>query len=328
MAKTSSTSAPSRNIAAAALVGEDCFLQLAGLADLLRGLPPDADRVELDGETVELADALDEVRSFAMFGGGKAVIVRNADAFVTRFRQQLEEYLAAAPAGAAMLILRLGKLKSNERVYKLLSKVGRIINCDSPKDPVAWIVDHGRSAHKLIISPDAARMLAELVGNDLGRLDNELAKLALNCEGGKVGLQQVTAATAFQREREIWDLTDALGGGDWAGAIARWRQLVQLDSSAEFRAVTWLGLWLENVRKALVMLRRGESASVIGQALRIWPRQRQEGFVQTVRNLGQTGLERALDLLAEIDFQTKTGIGDACQNVERFILTLAAGRGG
>ncbi len=121
----------------------------------------------------------------------------------------------------------------------------------------------------------------------------------------------------------MWDLTNALGSGDPAEAVRRWRQLIQGDSSAEFRAVTWLCIWLENVRKALTMLREGQNTFTIGQALRIWPRDVQQRFVDTVQSLGEHGRRRAVDLLAEIDYQTKTGVGDAAENVERFLLSLA-----
>ncbi len=166
-------------------------------------------------------------------------------------------------------------------------------------------------------------MLADFIGDDLGRIDNELAKLALGSESSRIGPDEIGQSVVFQREREMWDLTNALAGGDPAEAVRRWRQLVQSDSSAEFRAVTWLCIWLENVRKALAMLGEGQNAFTIGQALRIWPREVQQKFVQTVKSLGQRGRRRAVDLLAEIDFQTKTGVGDAAENVERFLLSLA-----
>jgi len=83
-----------------ALVGSDSFLQLQRLADILRELGPGSQRTDIDGERGELADALDELRSFAMFGGAKIVVVRNADAFVSRFREALEDYIAA-PSEAA-----------------------------------------------------------------------------------------------------------------------------------------------------------------------------------------------------------------------------------
>src|ERR1700722_13193099 len=172
----------------AALVGSDCFLQLSALAELLRLLPPDAQRTDVEGETVELSDVLDELRTLAMFGGGKAVVVRNAEEFITRYRSQLEDYVEK-PSDSAILILRAEKLPANQRIYKLIQKVGRIENCEAPKDVTKWIADRGRAAHKLNVAPDAARVLADNIGNDLGRLDNELAKLALACDDGKVSLK-------------------------------------------------------------------------------------------------------------------------------------------
>jgi DNA polymerase-3 subunit delta len=86
-----------------ALVGSDAFLQLEALANLLRETGADVQRVDADGETAQLADVLDELRSFAMFGGGKLVVVRNADAFLTKFRESLEDYVAA-PSNSAIQV--------------------------------------------------------------------------------------------------------------------------------------------------------------------------------------------------------------------------------
>jgi len=120
------------------------------------------------------------------------------------------------------------------------------------------------------------------------------------------------------------DMTNELAAGRPADALRRWRQLVAMDPSAEFRAVTWLGIWLENVRKALAMKRGGVAPFTICQQLRIWPRELQTPFLKTADTLGDRGVARALDLLAEVDHQSKSGVGEAAANVERFILTLAA----
>jgi DNA polymerase-3 subunit delta len=305
-----------------ALVGPDALMRLEAMREILRQLAADVQRVEVDGETAELADVLDDLRSFAMFGAGKVVAIRNADEFVSRFREQLEDYVAS-PSDSATLILRFDSLPSNQRIYKAIQKTGEIIPCQPPKDLKSWIVKRGKSAHEIDINPAASELIADYIGDDLGRIDNELAKLALTVPSGNIGPDEVAQSVAFQREREMWDLTNALGGGDPAEAVRRWRQLVEGDSSAEFRAVAWLVIWLENVRKALVMLKQGQNAFTIGQALRIWPRDVQQKFVDTVKTLGELGRRRAVDLLAEIDFQTKTGTGNATENVERFILALA-----
>jgi DNA polymerase III subunit delta len=305
-----------------ALVGADALLQQEALLKIVTELPPDAQRIDADGETAELADVLDELRSFAMFGSAKVVAVRDADEFVSRFREQLEDYVAQ-PSDSATLVLRFSSLPSNQRIYKAIAKTGQIIQCQPPKDIRGWIIDRAKITHKLTIAAEAAELLADYIGADLGRIDGELAKLALASSSSRIGPDEISQSVAFQREREMWDLTNALGSGDPAEAVRRWRQLVQGDSSAEFRAVTWLCIWLENVRKAQKMLREGQNAFTIGQALRIWPRDVQQQFVDTIQSLGDRGRRRAVDLLAEIDFQTKTGVGDAAENVERFLLSLA-----
>lgn len=307
-----------------AIVGDEPLLQVEALLRIGRMLPHDTQRFDLEGETAQLADVLDELRSFAMFGGGKLVVVRNADDFVSRYRTQMEDYVAS-PVDNAVLVLRFASLPGTQRIAKAIAKAGQIIECKSPKDRelAGWIMQRARTVHKIAIANDAAETMADLVGADLSRLDNELAKLALMSSNGSVSEADIQKSVTFQREQEIWNMTDALASGNTAEAIRRWRHLVQTDRSAEFRAVTWLCIWLENVSRALAMLARGDNVFTIGTALKIWPRERQPIFVETAKAMGLGGVSRAVDLLAQIDYETKTGVGDAADNIERFILSLA-----
>src|SRR6478752_1263330 len=85
-----------------ALVGEDSFLQMERLAQILKNAPADSTRIDVDGERCELSDVFDELRSFAMFGGAKIVVMRNGDDFISKFREQLEDYLEH-PSNSATL---------------------------------------------------------------------------------------------------------------------------------------------------------------------------------------------------------------------------------
>jgi DNA polymerase-3 subunit delta len=306
-----------------ALVGSDGFLQLQKLSAIARLLPRDAQRFDLDGDRATLAEVLDEVRSFAMFGSGKLVVIRNAEAFITRFREHLEDYLAA-PCDSATLVLRVEKLPATQRVYKLISKMGRIEDCNAPADPrslAKWAIEQAKSAHRVTIAPDAAALLVELVGNDLGRLDSELEKLAIGSDGRPIDAKSVSGGVTFQREQEMWAMTNELAAGRPADALRRWRQLVQSDTSAEFRAVTWLTMWLEDVG-VVIASKRGAGPGVGKLAWKY--KDRLNSFIHTAEALGPAGHSRALSLLAEIDHQSKSGIGDAATNVERFILAMGA----
>ena len=310
-----------------ALVGEDAFMQTQRLREIMALLPKDAQRLDVDGEKAELAEVLDELRSFAMFGGSKAVVVDNGDEFITRFREQLERY-CEHPSDSATLVLRVKSLPKNQRIHRFIAKTGEILECAPPADRaiVPWIINRGKTEHKVTVTPQAAEMLKDLIGNDLGRIDNELAKLALQTNTGKVDIAEITTSVAFQRDQEMWHMTDEIAAGHTTQAMKRWRQLVQMDSSAEFRAVTWLAMWIEKAIKALAMKRRGAGAGQISSELKIWPAEKGVAFVQTAERMGRDGLFRALSLLVEVDHQSKSGVGDAVQNVERFLLAVGNSR--
>ncbi|HWP41305.1 MAG TPA: DNA polymerase III subunit delta [Tepidisphaeraceae bacterium] len=300
-----------------ALVGEDSFLQLQKLAEIRAQLPRDTQVVDVEGERAQLADVLDELRSFAMFGGSKLVVVRDADEFVSRFREMLEAYVAR-PCDSGVLVLRMRSLPKNQRIYKLIIKAGEVHECEPPRahQLPAWIVNRAKTVHRLAVEPSAAALLADLVGADLGRIDNELAKLALQLPSGKLTSEAIRGSVAFQREQEMWDLTNELAMGRCVEALKRWRHLVQLDSSAEFRAVAWLTIWLEDME---TILRGGDLGRVSWKY-----RDRMPQVLKVARSLGRQRLRRAVELLAEMDLRTKSGLGDAASNVEQFILSLAA----
>ncbi len=298
-----------------ALVGDDTFLQLEALRSLLAQLPEGTQRVDFEGESAELADVFDELRSYSMFGEGKLVVIRDADPFLTRFREQLEDYVAK-PSDSATLALRLNSLPKQQRIYKAIVKTGVIVECAPPKDVRRWILDRAKH-HQLALAPDAAAMLFDYIGDDLGRLDNELAKLALQTDTNKITAADITGGVAFQREQEMRDMTSQVAIGNTAGALKKWRQLIALDSSAEFRAVTWLSMWLEDVGVVL----NGSQAGINSLSWKY--KNGLQPFIAAARALGKSRHARAYDLLAQIDKQSKSGVGNAADNVERFLLSLS-----
>lgn len=306
------------------MVGTDLFLQLETLAELVRAAGGNVQRIDVEGETAELADVLDELRSFSMFCSGKMVVIREADAFITRYREAMEHYLAK-PAMGSVLVLRVNSLPSNQRIYKAIAAVGEIHGCNAPKDVVEWIIGRAKETHKLALPREAAKVLFDLIGDDLGRLDNELAKLALQA-GGKVDAAAIQQTVSFQREQEMWNMTDALGAGNVTEAMRRWRHLVQMDPSTEYRAVTWLVIWLEKVRKSLAMRRQGKNDFAIAKELRIWPAEQQRAFFQTAGAIGEAGASRLINLLAEVDHRSKSGLGEMAENVESFLLAVGGGK--
>jgi DNA polymerase III delta subunit len=72
-------------------------------------------------------------------------------------------------------------------------------------------------------------------------------------------------------------------------------------------------MWLEDMRLALAG-RQGKVAWKYKDRLPL--------LVRTAQRFGHDGVGRAIDLLAEIDRRSKSGLGDAASNVEWFILSI------
>lgn len=314
-----------------ALVGSDPFLQLERLRDIVTSLDSagDPQRSDFDGERTDLISVLDELRSFSMFASSKLVIVRDADEFVSRHRDSLERFLTQLSEGkesipeGSVLVLRLSSLPANTRVHKLITKVGEVSKCEPPRDRdlTPWIMKRARTDHGVDIELAAANQLAQLVGADLGRLNSELGKLALVCDTGPITTAHVAASVSFQREQEVLDVTSLLGRGRTREALERWRHLIQLAPNAEYRAITWLGMWLEKARSALQMKEAGVPVSQMGSKLWIRDEAELKDFLATATRLGKQGITAKLVQLADLDRRVKSGLSKADEGVERFIAT-------
>ena len=158
----------------------------------------------------------------------------------------------------------------------------------------------------------------------MGRMDTELAKLALMAEGGKVDGELVGNTVTFQRERQMWDMTNELacrpgrrGDSSLASAFAdgSLRRISRHHLAGHVAGKRPQGPVDETERPERCRDR---------SALRIWPRDNQGPFLKTAAAMGSAGVARAIDLLVTADYHSKSGVGDFATNVESFLLAIAS----
>jgi DNA polymerase-3 subunit delta len=259
------------------LHGQEMFLLSEGAKHLYKLLEaehgPDAiQRFAFDGETVELADVLDELRTFGLFQNHKLVIVDKADRFLgggakaeadeaggskgdgAVRRRALEAY-AENPCAGATLLLRAEKWHRG-KLDKLVAKVGALIKCDPLKDrdAVAWVVAACPGRHGLTIARAAASLLVERLGPGLARLDTELAKLAAFVGPGRtIGRDDVVELVGRSRQEQAWELQTAIMTGRPDEACLKMRQLLEIS-----RLDTVLVMWaISDLLRRLRAFRRG-----------------------------------------------------------------------
>ncbi len=213
-----------------AVFGDEAFLKRQALSRLRESVlgsgEGDFSMTAFDGPKAELRDVLDELSTVAMFGGDKRlVVVEEADEFVTRYRSELEDY-AARPRPTGILVLEVKSWPSNTRLAKAVAADGLSVDCTPLKGPQLsrWVAAWASQTHGFHLSLPAAEALVELIGPELGLVDQELAKLALVAgPGGKVTPQQVAQLVGSWRAKTTWEMLDAVLDGNVREA------LIQLD---------------------------------------------------------------------------------------------------
>jgi DNA polymerase III subunit delta len=207
------------------IYGDDVYLRREATAAIIQtALGPDADELAVrrfDGNVATLADVLDELHTLPFFTKRRVVVVEDADPFVTRSRKGLEAHVEAA-RGPGILVLLVKSWPATTVLYRQVAASGMPIECNSPseKDLIPWLIEHA-ARNQAKLETDAAKLLVELVGAEVGVLAAEVEKLAVYV--GSVGVirrADVARMVEAGRIETVWKVIDSATLGQTAAAIA------------------------------------------------------------------------------------------------------------
>lgn len=332
-----------------ALFGDQRFLMIETLHHLQQvgGESDELQVVKFQPSEVRWADLIDELDTQSLFGGGgpKLVILDEADQFITQNREKLEE-LTQRPGLSGLLVLLVTKLPGNTRLYKLVNEHGLAIDCNLPSSGNGqqkktdeariskWISARAKQRHGLTLAPAAITLLKELTGSDLGRVDQELAKLALHVSAGETASAElVQTVVGGWRTETMWTAIDAALDGDAAASL---RMLDKLFRNEEV-PLALFGQFGWSLRRYVQVFHAVEAARLDGQkptlrtalaaaGFRDWEAAKAEARMQ---RLGRAKLQLLGDWLLTADQQLKRSHSHESRGrlvLEKLVLMLATPR--
>jgi len=226
-----------------ALFGDERFLKLLVTKKITESLLGDDDEfgaTVFDGEEASWADVIDEVNTMTLFGGDtpRIAVVDNADGFVKKFRDRLEDYVKSPPT-TGVLILSVGKWAANTKLYKAIDKSSLQVQCVAPhiqrgrskqrddKRTADWLVNWAKTQHGFDLPVSGAHSIMELTDSEFGRMDQELAKLSLYVdENTKIDHALIKKVVGGWRTETMWSAIDAATDGDAGTALKLISQLL------------------------------------------------------------------------------------------------------
>jgi len=290
------------------------------VSDVIGKSDPQTCVADFDGaEVLEPAAVIDELRTVPFLSPGRVVIIRNADAFVTKYRKSLEKYLEN-PCRTSALLLMVTTFRSNTLLSKTARRIGEVIDCNvrETKDLRKWLTDAAARRGKKI-APPARQLLSRWVGKDLGALDREIEKLCLYVgQRNTITTEDIAAVGSDTAGPVDYALTNALSAGGAPQALRELNRLLRRRGD-EFRA---LGSIAWHLRRAL----EAQQAIAAGNrlpSLRRMPFRAREAFVGMLKRRGAKTLQGDMRRLLSADLGMKSG-ADPKATLQELVMALCS----
>jgi DNA polymerase-3 subunit delta len=243
------------------LVGKDTFRMAERARVLIDGLLP-ADSRNVGLETIDgrvdsnsaahvVSATMQALQTVSLFGGNRLVWLKDA-VFLSEKNggddDSAEDLQKPAPARTALadlaafvkrgmpegltFLLTATAIDKRSGLYRAFDAAGRVEILDisdKPKEAeqqARRFLDEQIGMRRLKMPEDARHALLERTGADTQALATEIEKLSIYAGGEAVTFDDVVAVAVASKETIIWELTDAIGERNVAGALGVLRQLL------------------------------------------------------------------------------------------------------
>jgi DNA polymerase-3 subunit delta len=221
------------------------------------------------------------------------------------FEKALAEHVATMPETTMLVLLVEEVLEATNPLVKAAGQYGKVIQSTLPKGAVleSWIGKRARSIH-VKITPEATKLLANFIGNNLRLLANELDKLATYVgTGGTINAEDVRQLSAQVQEARIFDLTDALAQRNRKQALNILHDLLS-DGEPPLKLISTVTSQLRSLLLVKELAQRGMRAAQIASTLSMPPFLAEKALRQS-SNFNAAQLEGAYRQLMATDAALK-----------------------
>ncbi len=279
------------------------------------------------------AEAFATARTPPMMADSRFVVVRELHEGTATWFGAFIDYLASPSPDTTVLVVgeRFPKVEKggsnwSAKVRNALKKHGGgmlVSLANKDHSPVGFAVDHAATRGKRLDRADA-ELLIEVVGGDLGRVEQELDKVLLYIgDAERVTSADITEACSMLAEAVIWDLTTGLAARDPERAIEALHRL-QVGGDDARRLLGMIVWQMRELLKASELVRAGADDKKVRSAVRMrWD------LYRAVKPILADGMPDAADLMRRIataNRQMNSHRADPQHLLEGLVLEMLEGR--
>lgn len=261
-----------------------------------------------EGHQLKLSQLIDVCSAMPFFGSHRLVIV---EGLLGRFEEgqgrSLKDLVGGMPE-TTVLVLIDGQIKRDNPLLKELAPQAKVKEFPLLRGAAlhGWIQRRVAKGDGTI-SPQAVRLLAALVGENLWVLASEIEKLLLYTYGRRIEEGDVREVVSYAREASVFTMVDALIEGRASTAARLLHQLLEEGATAPYLLVM-ITRQLRLLVQAKELTLKGVPASLIKDRLGLASDYTLTKALQQSRRYSMGRLEQVYRKLLETDLAIKRGI--------------------
>lgn len=212
--------------------------------------------------------------------------------------------------------------RRQKKLFEAISQNATVVEFpkQSQRDLTVWIIRHFKS-HQKTISPELCAYLIDITGGSMSALGGEIGKIAAFAPGSEIRRSDIDAVTEPVLDAVVFQMTDALGAGDYEGALKKLQVLYQMQQEP-ISILGAVGAHLRRISAARILIDAGKGGDELMKicGLKDYAARKTMG---TAKRFSPRFCRQAADLVLETDSKLKTSFDEPERLLELCLFQLA-----
>lgn len=212
--------------------------------------------------------------------------------------------------------------KRQKKLWEALDHHGSIVEFakQEPRELIPWITRHFAAKGKNI-SKELCGYLIDITGGTMTALSGEIQKIAAYSGADHIVRADIDAVTEPVLDAVVFQMTDLLGQGQYAAALAKLQQLLKMQQEP-LAILGAVGSQFRRISAARILMDHGKTASDLMKlcSMGSYPAQK---TMDAAKRFRPEFCAKAAELILETDRRIKTSYDEPERLLELLILQLA-----
>lgn len=258
----------------------------------------------VNGNRTTITQAIDNANQLPMMATRRITVIREFDKLKEEELDFVLDYLKH-PSPTTTVVFRAATLDQRRKITAALMKACTVVTFDRLTDTeAARKIEEYLRWRGCRIEPAALTHLVNLVGTSMGRLVNEIDKLASYAEGGFINNAAIQELVPRAREHSTFELWDAIMDRDRKRGLRLMHRLLD-DKTEPLAIVGALGGLYRRLLHAKDLIARHASFEDVAKATGQYGVRAKE-FITKLNRMSRNSIVYGMRRIAEVDLAIKS----------------------